>query len=322
MTRCERAMIMKSVKIIATCSVLWLISATTGVATAAEVATTRSGPATTQSVSQEAAAALKNLLRAPNLRLSMDERSTAQRFEFLLSVSLPSGHSTTYRVARDHDRVSVLVRSADGLPFCYLTNGLFAGFDQKARGHVAVYERGAPKLHLILSADQAGGDLDFELGFQGRAERAEIIVDVESVLRGISGQLRQATLDKDKRLLGLRTENATLVVYLPAADDPDDFGIKGLALRSKSGTAITLSEIRLDSKPSKILKLDKKSFQEIGLPLRSLTNEEVSKLSLFVPLDFPSDAERKGVEELVHLISSDSPSVVTPPDRHEPTVGP
>ena len=260
-------------------------------------------------VEPRAKALLDQLLTDESLSLGGDER-----FAFRLTMTVPvkggSTHSSTFLVARDKDALAMLVVAADGSPYAFATNELFAGFSPTVPGRLIVCTRGAPT--ITLGGDEADGDFDVELSFSGKAEQAKVAVDLRSVIRTAAAKLLEARYDEKANALHLTTPNGD--IWLPLVDERerDPFPIAGLIVRNRKGFSISVSNLTRQPRWPELLSISKAGIEKLGLPMHVLGEKEAPLVPLFVPPAFGrTEKERQASDRFRTLF----PSLAAPATR-------
>ena len=237
------------------------------------------------------------------------------RFELLLTIVLPfkggGTLATNYVVARDKDDVAVLVLSASGAPYAYVTKGLFAGFDQADLGTLVLHDRGAPS--LSVGVEPASNQFVLDLSYKAKAERADVRLDFDSVILAAAAKVERATLDDARHLIKVSTAKSVVGVFLPTDESVTGAPLRGLVMKSENGLAVAVSNIRTTDR-SAILGLDKAAFEKLGIPTRFAADGRAAVVPLVVPAGFGSnEKEKEGIKRLVALL---------PNARYDPVITP
>jgi hypothetical protein len=138
---------------------------------------------------------------------------------------------TTCHVQRDGDRVYVLILTENTLPYCYITNGLLAVFDQTRRGRLLVYEGGGPVIQL--GGGGAGGPghiVDYQLSYDSRAPAPYLSLDSGSLTRAISDAATNVGFDRTARIISAKTAQGEATLALAADGDESSFPLRSLCV--------------------------------------------------------------------------------------------
>lgn len=256
--------------------------------------------------SEQATATLRRLSQSANLQFTTSGNPAHRRFHFVFRLSSePRGGEPQYTdfvVVRDGDRVGILVRSPDGLPLAYLTEGFMVVVDRATKSGFVTYNRGAPS--FVLRAAREEGNLDFVVAHAGRAERGNVDVDLASLLRGGEPQFRKAVLDRTTGTLMATTDRTALMVTLPAITRPGGFDVRSFVLRTNTGKTLAFLDPAVGVEPPfDPAKANPEAVAKLKLPVRVMEEAERAALSLVVPADFGrDDKEREAATRLSELL--------------------
>lgn len=249
---------------------------------------------------------LRRLLRENPLRISTDDPEPPTNFQFVLRLSVTRKQAETvytdYVVIKDGDRVGVLIRSIDGLPYCYLTEGLLVMIDRGQPGRLVVYDQGSPEF-VFKAIEQEAGRLEFGLSHAKQALKSRIVLDLGSVLREAVSRMQSVTFERDTGTLLGHTERAVVMIVLPAIDSPGGFGIRTFVTRSGIGQTLSFMDLATGVPPPfRPGQVDAKAVKALGLPSRDLAEVERAGVSLLIPDGFGNDPrERQAAEKLASL---------------------
>jgi hypothetical protein len=259
---------------------------------------------------REGVAALKKLLDAGNLRLSTGDRLT-KHFNALVHVGFrtPDGkrHSTNYLVERDDERVSILLLTADTLPFCYITNKLLVAVDTRNPGQLLLHEGGNPS--FAISSDHREVHSICDISYRSRAEKPNLVLDFSAILDACVGKLKAAEVDKKKNSIELETEHALVSVELPYPDDSQSFPIKAFVMSGKAKDWLAVGSIGVDSRaPANFSGVTKDVIESLGLPIRAMGVDEAGRVELIAPSGFgTTEKEKDAASRLTKLFYGKKP---------------
>jgi hypothetical protein len=269
---------------------------------------------------------LQTLLAAKPMVLSTDDEKTlSPKFHFVLSVSkrtadgeLPQATLpwTDIWVVRDGGNVGILCASASGLPYCYMTEGLFIVMDRAHPGTLLFCEGGRPA--LVLGAEPKTQSAVFELEYGSADEPAALTLDLSAILRSVQAKLRHADFNTANRSLMVATENAAVTITL-SPDAKSGVPIQSFLSTSRaSGSSIAINDIAIGSDPPlNLLGVDVQAVAALGLPMRRLALRDAKTLNLLVPADFcVAPEERAAAKTLMQLFFGGGKRPDPPPVRH------
>jgi hypothetical protein len=276
---------------------------TAAIGSGAEPKSLRAAAESSSGVSPEARAAIERVLKDGRLSLSMGRDSFADRFEFVFTLMLPAkeglGAGGSYWVARDKAEMAAAVFSPRGEAVGYATKR-FLGVLEPGVGRLLVCEEGAPTFAFGVTASGAG--LDSELSFARDAAESSVNLHLGPLIEGALRKAVRGDYNPKERAVRLVTPKSDVSVILAARQAADAFPIEGIAIASKAGLAVVLSDIRTGGERPRILGLDKSSFQRAELPMR-IPNDKATKIPLLVPPDFGSAAaDKRAVEALQKVL--------------------
>lgn len=285
---------------------------------APETAPAAPGAAAAAEATADAATEISRLLAGRPLRLSTEDERPPDRFHFVLRLTMVTRGAkpqyTDYVVVKDGGRVGILVRSLDGLPYCYMTEGYMVMLDKKKPGHLLVLTRGAPDFAFREAKEK--GAVDFRVSHAGTAEKARVELDLGYVLAVAAQRLESASFDRGNATLFARTKTTALLITLPAVDEPGGFGLRSFVTRNNSGQTLAFLDLTAGGRPPlDLANATPAAVKDLGLPSREMAEGEPAALALIVPPGFGTDArERAAAEKLAGLLR------VGPPAG--PTTGP
>ena len=262
--------------------------------------------------------------------LSTDDENTLSReFHFVLSVSKPPADGdlpkatlpwTDIWVVRDGGHVGILCAAASGLPYCYMTDGLFIIMDRTHPGTLLFCEGGRPA--LVLGADPKTQSAVFTLEYRSGDEPAALTLDLSAILRSVQAKLRRADFNAANHSLVIATENAAVTITL-SPDAKSGVPIQSfLSISRASGASMAINNIAIGSEPSlNLLGVDMRAVMRLGLPMRRLTARDAKTLNLLVPADLGiAPDERAAAKTLMQLfLAGNRPD---PPPAPHGKIGP
>ncbi len=260
----------------------------------------------------EAVALVRKVAQEKPLRLSTESVQPPDRFHFVIRLSKEvkgdPPQYTEYVIVKNQDRVGVLIRSSEGLPYCYLTEGLMVVLDRAHPGGLALHVGGAPLVYFRMAGEDK---LDFRVTHSMRANKAVVDLDVGPILQMLAGKVRSATYEWSSGVIVGQTQGSALMLTLPAAARPGDFGLRNLVNKMASGQTLALLDAASGVEPPlDLTRLSRQSLMDLGLPIRQVEDADREALSLLVPHNFGADEkERQAATKLLSLLSV---PVVTP----------
>jgi hypothetical protein len=247
--------------------------------------------------------AVQRLAEDHALCLSSDDR-LAKRFHALIRIAFHARdgvRATGYLVQRDDQRVAVLMLSDDGLPFCYMSNGFLAAFNADKPGHLLVHEGGSPSCTLNCDVDTGRGSCN--VGYASNGGPPRVLLDFPAILSACSKLAHDATLDRDKGEIVLKTRQATVSIELAPAQDAHGFPIKLLTMLGVARDSLAVGPIGLESEPAvNLMGIDRGVVDGLEIPYRRLTGEQASRLDVIVPPRFGTNQlEKQAAQRLMTL---------------------
>lgn len=204
----------------------------------------------------------------------------------------------------DRGHVGILCASAAGLPYCYMTEGLFIVMDRTHPGTLLFCEGGRPA--LVLGAEPKTQSAVFELEYRSADEPAALTLDLSAILRSVQAKLRRADFNTSNRSLTVTTENAAVTITL-SPDAKSGVPIQSFLSTSRaSGASMAINDIAIGSEPPlNLLGVDVQALLGLGLPIRRLNARDAKTLNLLVPADFGvAPEERAAAKTLMRLFSA------------------
>jgi hypothetical protein len=257
----------------------------------------------------KAVAAVTNLLREGNLRLSSDDRLT-RHFRAMVRVGFKTRdgktQGTTYLLHREEDRVAILLLSEEGLAYCLMTNGLVAAFDPAQPGRLLVHQGGNPS--FSLGSDVLGARSLCDISYDTRAARASAMLDFSSLLSASLQKTTRARWDEKTRSAELKTDHAVVSVELSPLGDSHVFPIKNLTMLGTRGDSLAAGSISIEPRSAaKVLGVDKAKITAAGLQVKTVGTEEAARFQTTIPLDFGKNArEKAAAQQFLNLFFDDS----------------
>lgn len=273
-------------------------------------------PAAADPRTADALSVLRRVAEGKPLRLSTEGEQVPRGFHFVVRLSIePKGGEpryTDYVVVKDGDRVGVLVRALDGLPYCYMTDGLMVMVDHGEPGRLLLHPRGAPSVVYRLAEEE--GKLDFWVSHVRRATRGVVDLNLAPVLKLAVGKLRQATFERSSGTLVGQTDRSAMMLTLPAAERQGDFGLRSYVSRSPGGQTLALLDPTSGGEPPiDVTRLTKDSITALAVPVREVPEVERGDVSLLVPEHFGvHPKERDASVKLLSLLTVSTVSASRP----------
>jgi hypothetical protein len=236
----------------------------------------------------------------------MGEDSAADRFEFVLTLMIPAkeglSDGSSYWVARDGKEMAAAVYSGRGEPYGYATKRFLGVLGPPATGTLSLLQAGSPR--FVFAAARTGAGLESELSFVRDDDAPRVDVQLGPVLEGVLKKAVGGSFDAKTNSVRLLAEKSTVSIMLAKPHGQGSFPVEAIAIASKAGVAVILSDIRTGGERPRILGLKTTAFRETGLTIRQLDQRD-AKLPLLVPSTFgSSDAERQAIEKMRAILPS------------------
>jgi hypothetical protein len=250
---------------------------------------------------------IRDLIAAGSLVLSTDAVGGADEFHFQMWLAKQVSEQTTSSmdvfVSREGDRVGVLVSSASGSPYSYLSNGLLVVVDHQQKGGLAVYAAGAPR--LVLGLDPDTSKLNFELQFDADAKKPKVTVDLACLLEHTVETMQLGSVDEANHCIRVQTAHSATTIGLPAQTQTRGLPVRSFLMRN-AAQGVTVAIVNLsDRQPPDmdLVNVDQRSVAALGVPLRVMKRGEAMMAGLVVPPSFGFDAaEREASQRLASLL--------------------
>jgi uncharacterized protein len=263
----------------------------------------------------EATNILQGLVNDRPLHLSLTQGASQPfAFEFRAAQKAVAGQApafrpTVFRVRADRDDTSIVIQSDDGLPYCFMKRGLFVCCDPVNDGGLAYYEGGTIDWEFASGAED---NINFNCSFVAANEPARIVVDLKQLLQRALSKGTNFSCDQKSRTVQVISDKGSVLHVAPAGEDmAPRFGIRELDLSSEN-TTVALSNFQVVTLTRDRTDLARRDLEKTGLPLRVLNSQELLRLSLFVPVEFPkNEKEKRAAEKLKDALG------VRPPDFEE-----
>lgn len=257
----------------------------------------------------KAVAGLKQLADG-NLRLTSTDQSHSPDFHFTARLGLLTRDGQLREldalVVRHaaKDRVAILVRSREGWPFAFITNGLYVAADREDPRRLVLHEGGHPR--FVLENDAAQRSLRFQVTYSPTPP-AQVTLDLSSIVHSMLPAAQGGSFDMGQRTIGIEANTGGLKAVLPMAGAASNFPLQEFALRSARGMTLGIGEVGTDHRSVlNLLAADAAAVKKLGLPIRPLADADVAKLSPFPPPGYGrSTAERETATKLMELFAVD-----------------
>jgi hypothetical protein len=221
------------------------------------------------------------LLAGRPLELSTDKSTAADRFYFAVEyhskVDGRLARGLDVLVCRDRGSTALLIRYADGLPYCYLTRGLAVMFDPATKG-LRVWRKGNTRF-CLRATDQS---FLFELGQRAEHLPAEFVLDLGSVLK-LLPTARTATFDPGTQILQFATAKMSVAAELVPPSDGPRFPIERLSVEGLAGNhRVAVGRFRVNQDaPLPMFGVTPDALKATGLPVVEFDELEMRGLNPF-----------------------------------------
>jgi RNA polymerase sigma factor (sigma-70 family) len=210
------------------------------------------------------------------LRFRHDE-GTFKTFHLVVSVMALPGRGNVQAdvvVERQAQSTAVLVRSTQaGLPYAYLSDGLYVGLDLEHPGGLVVSERLAPL--VTLGPRQTPGatltDLRVEAG-----ERRTIDIDLAGLIEGLQEGATGRSFNARLHSVSLSRETAGGRVRLAAQALPDQPPVLDFNVSETARLAVTVHHLRVDALAATLPRITLAQVEQLGLPVRRIAIHDVA----------------------------------------------
>jgi hypothetical protein len=210
------------------------------------------------------------------LRFRHDE-GTFKTFHLVVSVMALPGRGNVLAdvvVERQAQSTVVLVRSTQaGLPYAYLSDGLYVGLDLEHPGGLVVSERLAPL--VTLGPRQMPGatltDLRVEAG-----ERRTIDVDLAGLIEGLQEGATGRSFNPRLHSVSLSRETAGGRVRLATQALPDQPPVLDFNVSETARLAVTVHDLRVDALAATLPRITLAQVEQLGLPVRRIAIQDVA----------------------------------------------
>jgi hypothetical protein len=243
-------------------------------------------------------------------RLSTIMPSASRRFQFRVDISFHGASTNTHAplpatilvAAAKGKGLAILIKTTNGMPIAYCSDGVFVAVDQK-------YHRG-----LVY---YSGGKFFLRVSYQGKGDRVGInfyhyvdpVVsdcDIDFNLGGILEALDQqsgTTVSKNNGAFEIKTRRgSTIILKLHTAVDKRSFGLNEMAMSNQiSFVRFYDFKLNLDSE-QKLVGVTQQKIHRLGIPLRKLTTKEYETFDGDFPRSgFPSGYDKEASDGLSSL---------------------
>ncbi len=278
------------------------------------------GEPTTRSIEQrparEPAVELVAFLDAHKLCLSTDDHTSADRFPFVLHLAgtLPDGNleNMSICVDRDRDNAAIIIQTADGIPYCYMTEGLLVIFDRDHPGTAVVREGGHPEFSLTGDADKAR--LIFNLSYYKTVGHCQITLNIGSVVAASLKKVKSVIETPDREGFEMETATSSMSIETTPVSQAF-FAIQRLSIHRPPHLALILSDFVGEPMiPKEALMLTKASIDASGMITRSVGNDgDIPLDSLVIPPRFAQEfEERAAAMKLADILKERHPATTKP----------
>lgn len=297
---------------------LLLVAATLPALLSAANETPATAPAqkTADARTADGIATIRRIAADKLLRLSTDIEPPPKRFQFAIRLSCEPPNAapnyTDYLVVKDGDRTGVLIRDLDGLPYCYITEGLMVMVDREVPGRLLVTSVGAPSV-VYRMADEPG-KLDLWISHIRKATKGTIDLNIGPILLALAEKVRQVTYERSSGTLVARTDQSAVMLTMRAVERPGDFGLRGFVTRTSGAQTIALLDPEVDNAPAlDLTRINKQSIAALELPIREIADDEKNAVALTIPAHFGADPkERAAATKLASLLSRQTSGAAVP----------
>jgi len=263
---------------------------------------------------QAAIESMREALGEGKAELSTDPTSSAKQFYFLFNVSVPQNNviqSYTILVARNQDRVALLVQDMRGRCIAYATDRLLVALDPSRPGGLLCALGGYPAFCLTILKNDA---THLKVGY-GSIPSSTVMLPLGDWLRESMASLKTASFDSASGVYTLAWPRLVMQVRFFPINSPGPIKVQWIGVKNEenvdlgfqvgSGPRPSLGSVELFRDP--LLTADR--VTHVGLPVRVVEASELSSpgfLSTFaVPAKFGQDPdELLASERLGAAISS------------------
>lgn len=227
----------------------------------------------------------------------------AFKVAFTRTVAAGSGQTTNrvtsiLSVVVDQPRAAILVSTTNGLPYCFLADGFYAGFDPEQPGRLLVQSGGHALFRFSYHGDNK---IEVGLAFAPEIElpHSDIDLNLAGAFQVISSRANMIYTDKTTKAVMLTLDGgAVFAMNMLPPENPNPFGVARIKLEN-SRSAVEIGDIALGKPGNVLLKINEEALRLSGVPCRNARKEEMKHLPLLVSPDFPrNEAERKAAERL------------------------
>ena len=242
----------------------------------------------------------------PVLSTETNELRASDKFGFRMQLTLPNpdperqktvSSITTIETANE---VACAVTTTNGLPFSYMTKGLWIGFfDRTKPGTLAYVTDG--NLGWRFSGGTNKSEIVFKFGLVHEGiEKPTVSIDLRRVLNPLFWD-NEPSFDVSTRELILTSDGGKRV-YLRLNDDKkDQFGLREIRI-VKGETVLRIYDIKPALETNSLPKLSEPDFDRLGLSIEHFDRE--GTISPTPPPDFPKNpAEREASQRLKKLLN-------------------
>ena len=270
-------------------------------------------PAPATQPAAEVRRAVETVTKHKNLRLSNDPQSMAEKFTFRCHIRLPAAagrQPADVQVVRDGGQIGMLVVGKDGLPFCYLTDGLLVAIDQAKPGGLVMHQGGGVTFKLHGEA----GLTHVDFGYSADRPGSTIGLDPAAALSGILEKVAHGRFDPARQVAEIRTVRGHRVV-LKLAEQKATYPLLALLIQSADGLGFAVGQVVPGAVPkAQLAGRSADDVKKLGLPVRELTRAEINPRLILPPKTFgEAEGERAAAKAFTGLFAPTPP--VTQPGK-------
>jgi hypothetical protein len=268
----------------------FLVLSLAGAREAEERAADALPPATQPSA--EVRRAVEAVTKHENLRLSNDRRSMAEKFNFRCHFRPPAGARTQPAdvvVVRDGAQIGLLVVGKDGLPYCYVTDGLLAAVDAEQPGGLVMHQGGSVSFKVHGEA----GASNVEFRYASALRDSTIVMDPAAALSEILEKVVVGRFNAERREAEIRTVRGARVV-LKLAERKAAYPVELLLIQSGEGVGMAVGEVAVGAVPkARLAGRSAADVKNLGVPVRELTDADLKGFKILPPKAFGEREEER-----------------------------
>lgn len=220
------------------------------------------------------------------------EQTPLAAFETSSKISIGASSKDSY----------ILVADSEGRPYCFMNTELFVILGEDSQDAFMMLRGGKHRFRFSLLGDQ---ELEFLIGYdtEDALSRNEVTFNLSAAfVSAIKGE-KITVFDKTSHTMEFKLEKERVfAIQFPKQPGSSPIGVESIKLKSPKAL-IKFGQFRFqDPANERVAKLNLKSLQDAGIPVKQITADELN-----VPLYFPknykwSDAGRTNSVKLKKLL--------------------